>query len=246
MVNARRALVRALVVVGGAAAVSAVAWLTATASASTLTDITNEPIGAGVQTAVSAVSDPKPSVLPQAVERVDDVARGLSEAATRVDVLHAHAIPAVTTIPAAVLTLTDLTGNLESPDNPVEHVGKPPADPVAAESHDVRSAPAKTGSPEASTAPSAAFPLRPAAASALGEAHADLGADHGLGGLGGRSGLQAYVVPATAAFAAGGDRGCGDVAQPRSETRLQSSGRRNRVQQHAVVAAEIQPGVTPD
>ncbi|WP_410562153.1 hypothetical protein [Amycolatopsis sp. cmx-4-61] len=263
MIHAGRALIRALVVIGGAAAVSAVAWLMATASASTLTDAADEPIGSGVQTVVSAIGDPKPSLLPQlgAAERVNDVAtpalarvRGLSEAVTRTpllpDVLDTRAIRKVTAVPATVLTLgrlTELKDFFAPPESPLASVGSATVDSVTAEPHDALPAPANTDSRDTSADSAAGTQLRKTTTSIGGQPDVDLGSDQGVGGAGGRSGLQSCVIPAGAGFAGGHDRGCGDVVQPRPQVaRLQSSRRWTRVQCHAVTAAEIQPGVTPD
>ncbi|WP_410587154.1 hypothetical protein [Amycolatopsis sp. lyj-23] len=261
MVNAGRALIRALIVIGGAAAVSAVAWLMATASASTLTDAVDEPIASGVQAVVSATGGPTSSVLPHsdAAERIDEAAtpvlahvRSLSEAAGTsrlTDVLDTHAIRTVTAVPATVLTLghlTDLAGILAPVGSPLEYVGKTPVASATTEPNDFLPASAKTD-PRGTSAGSAVATLRHAATTSTGvQAHADLGPDSGAGEDGGRSGLQGCAVPAGAGFAAGHDRGCGDVVQPRPEARLQSSRCWNRVLSHAVTAAEIQPGVTPD
>jgi hypothetical protein len=64
-VNAGRILMRALVVFGGAVADSTIAWLTATASASTITQVTDGPIGAGTPAVATPTGDPQPHVLSQ-------------------------------------------------------------------------------------------------------------------------------------------------------------------------------------
>ncbi len=107
-VGTGRFLLRALVVVGGAAAVSAVAWMSATASASTGTQITAEPIGSGSPAAVTTAGHRQSQTRSLVADVVPAVSRDLHHTVTApaavhntVDALGAsvHAI-AATHIPA--------------------------------------------------------------------------------------------------------------------------------------------------
>ncbi len=108
LVGTGRFLLRALVVVGGAAAVSTVAWMSATASASAGTQIAAEPIGSGSPAAVTTAGHQQPQTRSLVADVVPAVSRDLHHTVTApaavhntVDALGAsvHAI-AATHIPA--------------------------------------------------------------------------------------------------------------------------------------------------
>ncbi len=269
--NAGRILVRALVVIGGTAAACVIAWLTATASASTVTQVTDGPIGSGVPAVASAIGDPQPPVLSRVatsvpvVGRVGDAAtpararvRGLSGAAAHTarlaDVLDASVTHAVASVPATVrvvgriaVTATDLTGQVVPADGPRDHVGKPAAGPDAAGSNDALPASATSDLRKRSAgSASTGIRVRVAMVAIAGESHADRQSDHGAGGLAGRSWLPSCAVAASAGFTAAHDRGCGDAVQPPAAQHPQPPHRRHGVLRPSVTAAEIQPGVTPD
>ncbi|MEV6640594.1 hypothetical protein [Amycolatopsis sp. NPDC051371] len=267
-VNAGRILARALVVIGGAAAVSAIAWLTATASASTVAQVTDGP---GTQAAVTTAVDAQAPVLTQVtgsvplVRRAHDAAtptlapvRDLSGAAAHAgrldDVLETSVAHAAASVPATVLavgriavTATDLTGLVAPTDAPSRHVEKSLADPDAAGPSDPMRATADSGPRKQSAdLSSVAIPVRVAATAIARQLHTDPRSDHGAGVLGGRSWMPSCVVPASAGVTAGHDRGCGDAVRPPAAEQRQPSHRRSGVLGRAVTAAEIQPGVTPD
>ncbi|MEV6647763.1 hypothetical protein [Amycolatopsis sp. NPDC051371] len=269
-VHAGRILARALVVIGGAAAVSAIVWLTATASASTVTQVTDGPIGSGTQAVVTTAGDAQSPMLAQVtgsvplVRRAHDAAtptlarvRDLSGAAAQTgrlaDVLETSVTHAAASVPATVLavgriavTATDLTGLAAQADAPRDHVEQSPLGPDVVGRNDATRAPADSGTRERSAGLSpVAIPVRAATTAIAGQAHADHGSDHGATGRG-RSWLPSCVVPANAGLSAGHDRGCGDAVQPPAADHPQPSHRRNDVLRRAVTAAEIQPGITPD
>jgi hypothetical protein len=262
-VNARRILARALVVIGGAAAVSAIAWLTATASASTVTQDADGPIGSVVTT----VGDPRPPVLAQVAGAVpvarhaDSAAtsalaqvRDLSGVAAQTEALGAGASHAVASVPAAVLAVgrvavaaTDLTDFVAPAGKPSDHNENPPAGSDAAGPADSAPAPADSGPRERSAGLSpAATPVHAATARIAGQSHADSRSEHGAGGLPGRSWLPSCVVPANAGLTAGHDHGCGDAVQASAADHPQPVKSRNGVLRRAVTSTEIQPGTTPD
>jgi hypothetical protein len=260
-VNARRILARALVVIGGAAAVSAIAWLSATASASTVTQDADGPIGSVVTT----VGDPRPPVLSQVAvplaRHADGAAtsalaqvRDLSEAAAQTEALSAGASHAVASVPAAVLAVgrvavaaTDLTDFVAQADKPSDHNENSPAGSDAAGPGDSTPAPADSGPRERSAGFSpAAMPVHAATAQIVDQSHADSRSERGAGGLPGRSWLPSCVVPANAGFTAGHDHGCGDAVQAPAADHPQPAKSRNGVLRRAVTSTEIQPGTTPD
>jgi hypothetical protein len=264
-VNAGRILARALVVIGGAAAVSAIAWLSATASASTGTQDVDGPIGSGVPAVVSTIGDPRPPVLLQVAVPVARHAGGaatsalaqvrdLSGVAAQTDALGTSASRAVASVPAAVLAVgrvavaaTDLTDLVAQADKPSDHNENSPAGSDAAGPGDGTSAPADSGLRERSAGISpAAIPVHAATARIAGQPHADSQSEHGAGGLPGRSWLPSCVVPANAGLTAGHDHGCGDAVQASAADHPQPVKPRNGVLRRAVTSTEIQPGTTPD
>ena len=261
--KAGRILARALVVIGGAAAVSAIAWLTATASASTVTQVTDGPTRPGIPAVATSTGDPQPSVLSPVIGSVP-VARHADDAMTpalaRVrelpgahtgrlaDVLETsvtYAVPvAVKRIGVAATNLTGLTGLAALADGPRDHVEISPAGPDLAGPNDLTRAPENTGLRQGTAGlSSAAIPVHPATTAIP---HAAPRSDHGVGGHAGRSWLPSCVVPASAGSAAGHENSCGDVVQPPAAEHPQLPHRRNGVLCPAETSAEIQPGVTPD
>ncbi|MDQ7805861.1 hypothetical protein Q5425_19125 [Amycolatopsis sp. A133] len=248
--------------VGGAAAVSALAWLTATASASTVTQVADGPIGSAAPAVVTTIGDAQPPVLLQvtdAVPVVRDAAtpalartRELSGAAAHTarlaDVLKTSAVPAtVLAVGRIAATATDLTGLAEPADSPRDYVEPPVAGTDAAGPDDLTRAPANSTPREGSAGRSSvAIPVRAATTAIAGPLHTDARSDHGASGFAGQWWLPSCVVPPTAGLSSGHDRSCGDVVQPPSAEHPQPSHRRNRVLHQAVASAEIQPGVTPD
>ncbi len=232
-VKAGRILARALVVIGGAAAACALAWLTATASASTVTQIADDPVGTAV-----AIGDPVPPVVPGALA---EPARLAGLVKSRVS----QAIPAtVGTVGRIALGATGRTGPASPVKGPSGHAAKP-AGPGAAKPVDA--SPAREDSvPRQRSAGlfPATAPVR--AAAATDPLPVDLRADHGVDGPGGPSWPPVETVSANAGPASGHDRGCGDVAPFHAVERPQFSDRRNAVSHRAVASAEIRPGVTPD
>jgi hypothetical protein len=263
--DAGRFLVRALVVIGGAAAVSAIAWLTATASASTVTEIANGP---GSPAVVTAIDHSPPSALAQVTHSVPVVrhahdaatpalagVRDLSEAAAYparladvVETSVTHAVPGtVVAVRRIAGAATALTGPAAPAESTRDHVEPPPAGPDAARSDDAPRTPANSGSRERSAGRFAApGPVRVAATEVARQLPADIPAEHGAGGLAGRSWLPSCVVPASAGFTSGHDRSGDDAVQPPAADHPQPSHRGNGAQHRAVTSAEIQPGVTPD
>ncbi|MGK3200678.1 hypothetical protein [Amycolatopsis sp. MEPSY49] len=230
--NAGRLLGRALVVVGGAAAACAIAWLTATASASTVTDVADGPIA-------SAGSLP---VVRQAAAPVLDEVRELSGAAAHTARLATRVVAAV---PATVVEVgrTAVTALVPPADGPRDHVEKPVAGADVARSADAPRASASSGPRERFAALSSAIPVRAAVGS---QPHADHRSEHGAGGLDGQSWLPSCAGAASAGLTAGHDRNCGDAIQEAAAEHPQPSHREHGVLHRAVASAEIQPGVTPD
>ncbi|WP_410671412.1 hypothetical protein [Amycolatopsis sp. cmx-4-68] len=264
--KAGRVLVRALVVVGGAAAVSAIAWLTATASASTVTQVTD---GSASPAVVTTIGDPQPPALVTdsvpVVRRAHDAAapvlarvRDLSGAAapaTRLtEVLETSVTRAVRAVPGTVVavqriagTATALTGLVAPAEGARDYVEQPPAGPDAARRDDPTRTPANGGPRERSAGLSpAAIPNRVATTAIASQLPADHRSGHGVDGLGGRSWLPSCVGPASAGLTADHDRSCGDAVQSAAAGHPQSSHRRTGVLSRPVASAEIQPGVTPD
>lgn len=259
--NAGRILVRALVVLGGAAAVSALAWLSATASASTVTQITDEPIASVVPAVVTTIGQPQPSVLAPvvgsvpvvrraqdavtpALSRVRDLAGAAAHPARLADVLETNVTHAVGRIAVAA---TDLVGLGTPAESPRDHVDTPSAGLGAVRPDDASGAPVHSDPRNRSAGRfSATTPVRAATTAVVARLHADHRSERGAGGPAGDAWLPSCVVPAGAGLTAGHDQGCGDVAQSRPAEDPQPSHRRNGVPRRAVTAAEIQPGVTPD
>jgi len=236
-VNAGRILVRALVVLGGAAAACAIAWLTATASASTVTEVTDGPIASAVPGVVTSVGS-VPAVRQAAAPVLGEV-RGLSGAA-------AHTARLATRVVASVpATVTEVGRTAVAPpappaDSARDHVEKPAAGPDADRADDVTRAPASSGPRE--RAASRAIPVH-----AASRPHADHhGAEHGEGGTGGQSSLLSCVGPASAGFTVGHGRNFADAIRETAAVHPQASHRRHGVLRATVASAEIQPGVTPD
>lgn len=267
-VNAGRILGRALVVIGGAAAVSAIAWLTATASASTVTD---EPISSNVPAVVSTIDYPPSPVLPQvtdtvpvvrrapdaappALARVGDLSGAAAHTARLVGVLETSATHAVASVPVTVLAAeriavaaTGLTGLITPADGPLDHIGDAPEVSAAAGPNDLAHAPANSGGRERPADRAVAMvPVSPATTAIAARPRVHPRSDHGAGGLPGRSWLPSCVVPASAGLSTGHDRSGGDAVQPTAAQLPQPSHHRNGVPGQAVTSAEIQPGVTPD
>ncbi len=250
--NAGRFLVRALVVLGGAAAVSAIAWLTATASASTVTPVTDGPIGSSASAVVTTIGE-SPVLARVAVP----VARHADDAATpalaRVRDLSTHTprladvLETSASVPINILAVaaTDLTGLVAPADSPSDHIA--PVGPDAAAPNDLTRAPA-TSEPRERPAghASASIPVRSVMPEIAGQPDTDHPSAHGTSGPAGESWLPSCVVPASAGLTAGHDRGCGDAVQPSEAEHAQPSHRRNDVLRRAVTSVEIQPGVTPD
>jgi hypothetical protein len=269
-VNAGRTLVRALVVLGGAAAVSAIAWLTATASASTVTQVTDGPIGSGSPAAVTTIGDPQPTVLSQvtgsvpvqhahdsvtpALARVHDLPGAATHTGRLAEGLETSATQAVRAVPATVLAVgriamaaTDLTGLVAPAAGPRDHVEKLHAGLDSAGPDDAMHPPANRGQRERSAGlSSAAIPVRAATTAIAGQPRPGHRSDHGAGGLAGHSWLPSCVVPASAGLTSGHDRPCGDAVQPPAAEHAQPAHRRNGPLLQAVTSAEIRPGVTPD
>ncbi len=234
--NTGRILGRALVVVGGAAAACAIAWLTATASASTVTEVTDGPI-ATVVTSAGTVP-----VVRQAAAPVMGEVRGLSGAAAHTARL---ATRVVASVPATVVEVgrTAVATLVPPVEGPRDHVEKPAADPDVARADHATRAPASSGPRERFAAFSSAIPVRAVVGSRL---HADHRSEHGAGGIGGHSWLPSCVGAASAGLTAGHDRNFGDAIQEAAAEHPQPSHREHGVLHRAVASAEIQPGVTPD
>ncbi|MEU7790738.1 hypothetical protein [Amycolatopsis sp. NPDC049159] len=256
VVNAGRILVRALVVIGGAVALSAVAWLTATAFASTITQIADGP---GTPAVVTVADDLKPPTLSAvtgatpSLVRVRDLSRAVAHTDRLVDVLEANVTDAVASTPATVLAVgriavvaadstTGLVGPADDARDLVEH---PPAGPGAAGPEDSAGSSPGTGPKERPAGHSSAIAVGAATAAIASESRADQRADLGAGGPG-RSTLPSCVVPASTGLAAGHDRSSSDAVQPPAAAHPRSSHSRNGVSCRAVTSTEIQPGVTPD
>ncbi|MEV7097293.1 hypothetical protein AB0M80_31010 [Amycolatopsis sp. NPDC051045] len=266
--NAGRILGRALVVIGGAAAACALAWLTATASADTVTQVADGPIEPGSPAVVTAIGHPEPPVLSPVTDSVP-VVRRAHDAATPAlapvrDLSGAAAHPArlaevletnvTSAVPATVVAVgriavaaTDLAGLSTPAEGLHDHGEKPPVALGTAGSDDALPAPADSDPRKRSAGRfPATIPVRAAATAVAGQLHADDRPEHGAAGPAGRSWLPSCVVPASAGLTAGHDHSGGDVAQSRPVEHPQPSHRRNGVLGRAVTAAEIQPGVTPD
>jgi hypothetical protein len=255
--------VRALVVIGGAAAVSAIAWLTATASASTVTEVAN-----GSPAVVTAVDHWQPPALSQVTDSVPVVrhahdaaapalagVRDLSEAAASparladvVETSVTHVVPGtVVAVRRIAAAATELTEPAAPAEGTRDHIEQPPTGPDAARPDDAPRAPANSGSRERSAGLfAAASPVRVATTEVAGQVPADVPSERGAGGLAGRSWLPSCVVPASAGFTSGHDRSGDDAVQPPAAEHPQPSHRGNGAQHRAVTSAEIQPGVTPD
>ncbi|SEF29506.1 hypothetical protein SAMN05421837_104728 [Amycolatopsis pretoriensis] len=237
--NAGRILLRALVVLGGAVAACAIAWLTATASASTVTEVADGPIASAAAGVVPSAGEVP--LVRQARDTAVDRVRVLSGAAAHTARL---ATRVVASVPATVVEVgrTAVAALVPPVAGPREHVEKS-AGPVVAVADDVTSAPAPGGQRERSTFRSPAIPVR---AAAVSRSHADDRSEPGARGNSGQSWPPSCVGPASAGFTAGHDRNCGDAIQEAAAVHPRPSHRRNGVRSRAVAAAEIQPGVTPD
>ncbi len=269
--SAGRTLVRALVVLGAAVAVCAIAWLTATASASTVTQVTDGSIGSGSPAVVTTIGASQPAVLSQvtgsvpvarhapdsvtpALGRVHDLSGAVTHTARLADVLETsatHAVASVRTTALAVgrvaMAVTDLTGLLAPADGPRDHSEKLPVGLDSAGPDAATHAPANRGPGERSGGlSSAVIPVRAATTPIAGHLRTDPPSDRGAGGLAGRSWLPSCVVPASAGLTVGHDRSYGDAVQSPAAEHPQPSHRRNRSLRQAVTSAEIRPGVTPD
>jgi hypothetical protein len=248
--NAGRFLVRALVVIGGAAAVSAIAWLSATASASTVTPATDEPIGSSASAVVTAIGEPP--VLSRVAGSVPVARDAATPALARVRDLSgaaAHTVPLADVLETSTNILagaaTDLTGLVVPADSPSDHIS--PAGPDVEASNHLTRAPANSSLRERPAGhASAAIPVRAVLPEIAGQPDTDHPSAHGAGGPAGGSWLPSCVVPASAGLTAGHDRGCGDAVETSEAEHTQPSHRRNDVLSRAVTSVEIQPGVTPD
>ncbi|MGW5743165.1 hypothetical protein [Amycolatopsis sp. NPDC003861] len=225
--KAGRFLVRALVVVGGAAAACALAWLTATASASTVTQVTDGPLGMAAP--VLPVVPELPGVDPA---RLADLVK------SQVPKAIPAAVAAVGRIAAA--GPTELDRPVEGPRDHAEKASPSAARPVEAAPALVDSVPRER---PAGPAP-AMVPVR--VVTTTGPLPADLQAEHGGNTPGGRLWPPPCSISANAGPASGQDRGYGDVVLPDSAPRAQSVRCRNGAPHRGVVSAEIRPGVTPD
>ncbi|KDN17604.1 hypothetical protein DV20_35345 [Amycolatopsis rifamycinica] len=256
--KAGRFLVRALVVAGGAAAACALAWLTATASASTVTEVTDGPLGAGVPAVAATIGDAEPPVLGHvpmardtaapAVARVRALPGAATDPARLTDLVKTDAVSAtVAAVGRFAAAATELTG-LDTPAaGSPDHAGHAPAGLLdSAGPDDVSRAPHSVPRKRSAGLFPATTPVRVIAHAVAGRLPAGHRADRGAEDSGGRSWLPSGTVSANAGPASGYDRGCGDVAQPFAAERPQSPPCRNDVSRSAVTAAEIQPGVTPD
>lgn len=249
--KAGRFLVRALVVAGGAAAVSAIAWLTGTASASTITETPDSP---AVVTAIGhAVPVVRDAATP-ALTRVRDLSEAAADPIRLTETLETHVTHAVNALPGTVLAVrriaekaTALTGLAAPPEEPSGHIGQSPAARDAAAPKDSAGEPVN-GSPRhrpADLVPTTA-PAHVATTAIAGQPHADDRSGHGADGLTGQSWLPSCVVPASAGFTSGHDRSGDDAVQPPAAEHAQSSHHGTGVLSRPVASAEIQPGVTPD
>ncbi|WP_410638085.1 hypothetical protein [Amycolatopsis sp. lyj-346] len=243
---------RALVVTGGAAAACAFAWLTATASASTVTDIADGPLGKGSPAVEITTDDPQPPVLVQVADSAPAVQGARDAAARLVDRLETNVPYAVDALPATVAAVGRIavaaTELASAPTDGVRDDAEKPAAGLDTPAPDDASRAPVNSLPRERSADisSAMLPLRVVAAEVAGQLPADDRADHGADDLGGRSWPPSWTVSANAGPASGHDRGCGDVAQPDAGEHPQQWYRKTGVQHRAVTAAEIQPGVTPD
>jgi hypothetical protein len=258
-VNAGRILVRALVVIGGAAVACAIAWLTATASASTVGQVVDEPIGSSAPAVVTTIADPQPPVLsrvkgsvPVAQQAATSALAGAAAHTTRLaGVLDTSATRAVASVPVAVRAVGRIavaaTGLTAPAGSPRDHIENPPVGSGAAGQHAFTHARVDSGPQERPAGRSStAIPARAAMPEIAGRPLTDRPSEHGADGLAGRSWPPSCVIPASAGFTAGHDRGCGDAVQPFAAEHPQSSLRRSDGSCQAVTSAEIRPGVTPD
>ncbi|MDS0137524.1 MULTISPECIES: hypothetical protein [unclassified Amycolatopsis] len=225
--KAGRFLARALVVVGGAAAACALAWLTATASASTVTQITDGPLGmaAPVLPAVPELPSVDPARLADLVQ-------------SQVPQAIPAAVAAVGRI--AATGPTELDSPAKDPRDHAEKASLSAARPIDAPPALVDSVPRERPAEPAS----ATVPVR--VVTTTGPLPADLQAEHGGEDPGGRSWPPPCSISANAGPASGQDRGYGDVVLPDFANQAQSVRCRNGVSHRDVVSAEIRPGVTPD
>ncbi|WP_372669967.1 hypothetical protein [Amycolatopsis kentuckyensis] len=233
--NAGRILGRALVVLGGAAAACAIAWLTATASASTVTEVTDAPIAVVQPPALDSipvVRQARGAAAP-AVARVRELSGAAAHTAR-------FATGVVASVPATVVSVgrTAVAEPGAPAAGPRDHLEKPAAGPGVAEASGSTRATASSGPRERSAAFSSVVPVR---AGVVSQPHTR--SEHGDGG---RSWLLSCVGPAVAGFTAGHDRNFGDAIQESAAVRPQPSHHGYGVLRRAVASAEIQPGVTPD
>jgi hypothetical protein len=270
-VNTGRILVRALIVIGGAAAVCAIAWLTATASASPVTQVTDGLIRSGIPTAATPSGDPQLPVLSQVTSsaplvrpardaatpvlaRVRDLSGAAAHTGRLVDLLDTNLTQAMATIPATVLMVrrvaesaTDPTGPVTPTEDPSGNVEHSPPGLAAARPNYPADTLMTSGPRERSTGLSpVAIPVGAAKRAVAGELRTVLRSEYGAGGLAGGSWLSSCVIPASAGFTSGHDHTCGDVVQSLAAKFPQASHRRNGALRRAVTSTEMQPGVTPD
>ncbi|SFW60090.1 hypothetical protein [Amycolatopsis australiensis] len=225
---------RALVVLGGAAAACAIAWLTATASASTADQLADGPDA-------PAIGNLQQPVLSPVVDTVTPVlARDLAGTATRLaGVVETDATSAV---PAPIDAVGHLAVAATDHAQTTEPAAEPPpavldtARKIRAPRTPVSSGP---GNRPAEFSP-AVIPVR--AVAAAEQPHADHQPEHGAGDFTGHSWLPSCTVSASAGF----DHCFGEAWQPAAAEDPQPAHRRDDVLRLGVQAAEIQPGITPD
>lgn len=230
-----RTLLRVLVVVGGAAAACALGWLTATASAGTLTDA---PLDA-------------PAVVTGSVPVVHDVASGaVADTARLAGTLEEHVGHAVDSVPATVAAVQRIAATatgLAKRDAPARSSAATPsagaAEPDDASRTSVDSAPRERS---AVLLPAATAGRGAGTTAAAGRTPADHRAGDGVADPGRAPWLPPSAISADVGAASGHDRGSADAVQPYSAEHAQPAHRRNGVPHRAVTEAGIQPGVTPD
>jgi hypothetical protein len=273
--GAGRFLVRALVVVGGAAAVSTVAWLTATASAST--QVPDGPIESGSPAAVAMAGHREPPVpspvagvvpalsrdlhdaaaAPRAAHDVPSLLRESAHVAVPADVVSAGVDRVKSSLAAGVeasrsiaTAATDLTGTSPQPDflrDPVSEASVAPRPDI--EQGGVTPTPAADVL-AARTADAHSSGIRVHATSAdmspSTRAHDHRRPGHNTGDQPVHPWSPSCVVSASTCLATDHGHGSGDAAhQAVAEPRLLPHACCG-LRDHIVTAAELCPGVTPD
>lgn len=232
--KAGRTLLRALVVIGGAAAACALGWLTATASAGTLTD--------GPLDAPAVVTGSVPVVHHAAAGAVADTARLAGALEEHVG----HAVDSVPATVAAVRRIAATATGLTKRDAPARSSAATPS-AGAAEPDDSRtsvgSAPRERS---AGLLPVATTGRGVGKTAVAGRTPVHHRAGDGVADPGRAPWLPLCAISADAGAAPGHDRGSADVAPPRSAEPARPAHRRNGAPHRAVTEAGIQPGVTPD